>query len=149
MLANLRHVLDATACGAIQDEIDENVKSLFELGKSHYTFAKSLSKQYWRQRISRFYDGVYNIRRAVNLHENGSFRTYIEDHKKTDLPAGLNDHNTYTVRLRDLREDRNLSDYDHTATETDLVLSQDEAEQITTSFVQDAYSYLVGRGVSL
>ena len=149
MLANLRHILDADACNAIQNEINENVKLLFELGESHHTFATQLAKQYWRQRISRFYYGAYNIRRAVNLHENGSFRTDVDDHKKTELPSGLNNFNTYSIRLRDLREDRNLSDYDHTAREADLVLTQDEAESIVTDFLDDARIYLASRGVAI
>lgn len=149
MLANLRHILDATACDAIQDEININVKLLFELGESHHAFAKQSSRQYWRQRISRLYYGAYNIRRAVNLHESGSFRTDVDDHKKTELPFSLGNASTYTVRLRDLREDRNLSDYDHTAKESDLVLTQDEADLIVTNFLDDARVYLVSRGVSL
>lgn len=149
MLANLRHILDTTGCDAIQSEINVNVKLLFELGKSHHVFARQLSQQYWRQRISRLYYGAYNVRRAVNLHENGSFRTDIDDHKKTELPSGLNNASTYSIRLRDLREDRNLSDYDHTAIESDLVLTQDEAELIVTDFLDDASRYLVSRGVTL
>lgn len=149
MLANLRHILDPTACNAIQSEINVNVKLLFELGESHHAFAKQLLNQYWRQRISRLYYGAYNVRRAVNLHESGSFRTDVDDHKKTELPSGLNNASTYTIRLRDLREDRNLSDYDHTALESDLVLTQDEAELIVTDFIADAKAYLVSRGVTL
>lgn len=149
MLANLGYILDAGACGAIQNEINDNVRQLFDLGKSHYEFARTLPGQHWRQRISRFYYGAYNARRAINLYENGAFRTDVSDHKKTDLPSSLLNHSTYEVRLRDLREDRNLSDYDHTASEADLILTQDEAEEITAYFLRDARLYLVDRGVSV
>jgi hypothetical protein len=149
MLANLRHILDSAAFDAIQSEITLNVRLLFELGESHHAFARQLPMQHWRQRISRLYYGAYNVRRAVNLHENGAFRTDVDDHKKTELPSNLNNASTYSVRLRDLREDRNLSDYDHTAVELDLVLTQNEAELIVTDFITDARTYLVGRGVIL
>lgn len=45
--------------------------------------------------------------------------------------------------------DRNLSDYDHTAVESDLVLTQDESESIVTDFIADLRAYLVSRGVAL
>lgn len=149
MLANLSHILDASACNVIRSEIDKNVKLLFDLGESHYLFAKQLAKSHWRQRISRLYYGAYNARRAINLHEDGSFGTDVDDHKKTGLPDKLNNSSTYTNQLRVLREDRNLSDYDHTASEADLVLTQDEAERFVTDFLKDARLYLVSRGIAL
>jgi hypothetical protein len=149
MLANLRQILDLDACHAIEDEINDNVKQLFNLGESHYIFAKNLPHQHWRQRISRFYYGAYNVRRAVNLHENGSFSTDVDDHKKTRLPDGFNNASTYSTQLAVLREDRNLSDYDHTASETDLLLTQAETEKLVTDFINDARAYLTSRGIIL
>jgi hypothetical protein len=67
MLENIRHILDQKACDTIQDEIDKNVKALFDLGLEHFNFAKQTPSQYWRQRISRFYYGAYNVRRARKL----------------------------------------------------------------------------------
>lgn len=149
MLENLRHILDSAACSAIQDEIDENVRLLLKLGNSHHVFAKSLPKQHWRQRISRFYYGAYNVRRAVNLHKDGSYKTDVDDHKKTDIPQEIESFSTYQIRLRDLREDRNLADYDHTAVESDLILTQEEAERIVASFIADVEGYLGRRGIVL
>lgn len=149
MLANLKNILDETALNAIQNEINDNVKLLFGLGNSHYLFAKNLAREHWRQRISRFYYGAYNIRRAVSLHENGSFGTEVDDHKKTSLPDDLPNHSTYKNQLQMLREDRNLSDYDHTAVEADLVLGQDEAENFVSDFLDDVKEYLTNRGVIL
>ncbi len=85
LLENIKHILDANAYQAIQDEINENVKALFELGQSHYSFAQNLNKKHWRQRISRFYYGAYNVRRAIHLHFNGVYNTDITDHKKFDV----------------------------------------------------------------
>ena len=147
MLTNLSHILDEAACTAIQNEINANVKLLFQLGESHYMFAKELGRQHWRQRISRFYYGAYNVRRAISLHENGSFGTEVDDHKKTALPNALNNAHTYTNQLKVLREDRNLSDYDHTATESDLVLTQNESEAVVRDFIEDARFFLENRGV--
>jgi hypothetical protein len=147
MLANLRYILDPAACTAIENEINANVKLLFKLGESHYMFAKELGRQHWRQRISRFYYGAHNVRRAISLHENGSFGTEVDDHKKTELPSSLNNASTYTNQLKVLRDDRNLSDYDHTATEIDLVLTQNETEVFVTDFLRDARLFLESRGV--
>ncbi len=149
MLANLSHILDPDACNRIRHEIDMNVKLLVDLGESHYAFAKQLSRQYWRQRVSRFYYGAYNVRRAINLHERGVFRMDVEDHRKIDLPSGLSNHSTYKIRLQELRDDRNLSDYDHTAAESDLLIAQDDAEQIVEGFISDSKIYLSKKGVSL
>lgn len=149
MLNNLSHILDATAYSAIQSEINKNVKLLFLLGESHYIFAKQIGREHWRQRISRFYYGAYNVRRALNLHESGLYQTDVEDHKNTKLPSGLNNYNTYQFRLKDLREDRNLADYDHIATEADLVHTQSDVESMVTDFINDARVYLVSRGVVL
>jgi hypothetical protein len=149
MLSNLQHILDADAYNSLKNEIDENVKSLFELGESHYLFAKQLTRQHWRQRISRFYYGAYNVRRSISLHENGSYGTEVDDHKKTSLPNGFNNSSTYSIQLHTLRDDRNLSDYDHTAVELDLVITQDEAEILVADFLHDARTYLTNRGFIL
>jgi hypothetical protein len=130
MLTNLSHILDRNACDAIQSEIDANVQLLFSLGESHYMFAKQLTRQHWRQRVSRFYYGAYNVRRAVSLHESGSYSTDVKDHAKTQLPTELENSDTYKNQLHVLRDDRNLSDYDHTAIEDDLVLTQSEVETL-------------------
>ena len=149
MLKNLRHILDAGACDAIQNDINLNVRQLFNLGESHYMFAKQLDIEHWRQRISRFYYGAYNVRRAIGLHHNGSYGTEVDDHKKTLLPDELNNHSTYSNKLGVLRDDRNLSDYDHTSVESDLVNTQNDTELFVTSFIDDAKAYLVSRGVTL
>ncbi len=149
MLKNLRHILDDDACNAIRNEINANVKLLFDLGESHYIFAKHLAKQHWRQRISRFYYGAYNVRRAISLDDSGSFGTEVDDHKKTILPNELSNHSTYSNQIGVLRDDRNLSDYDHTSVESDLVNTQDDTELFVTSFIADAKIYLVSRGVTL
>lgn len=149
MLSNLRSFLDHPSCERIQEEINKNVKLLFELGLYHYDFAKSLQKRDWRQRISRFYYGAYNLRRAIRLHESGSFSTEVDDHKKNQLPDDFNNASTYAVQLPILRDDRNLADYDHTAVESDLVLTQEDVEILVKDFFIDSRAYLTSRGVLL
>ncbi len=68
MLENLRNVLDVGACDAIEQEINKNVISLFELGEEHFRFAQGIERRVWRQRMSRLYYGAYNVRRAIVLH---------------------------------------------------------------------------------
>lgn len=149
LLSEIRHIIGQQAIEAIESEIENNVKLLFILGESHYEFARQLNRIHWRQRISRFYYGAYNIRRALNLYNDGSFSTESSDHKKTELPSNLNNSATYQTRLHDLRADRNLADYDHTAVETDLIITQDEVELFVTNFIQDSRIFLTSQGLTL
>ena len=150
MLENIRHIIDAGATRAIEDEIEKNTQELFALGEEHYDFAKHTAKSHWRQRISRFYYGAYNVRRAIQLYDSGVYSTDSSDHKKIDqMPQSLNNIQTYKNKLRSLREDRNLADYDHSASESDLVFTQDDYEQLVTDFINDARTFLTQKGVSL
>ncbi len=150
MLENLRHFLDTSACNAIQQEIDKNVKALFLLGEEHFQFAKQTPKKLWRQRISRLYYGAYNVRRAVVLHNDGIYRTDASDHKNMhNIPDTFPNKDKYKIQLVTLRDDRNLADYDHDAGEPDLILSQDTAETLVADFIKDARNFLKNRGVNV
>ncbi len=150
MLENIRPLLDQKACDAIQEEIDKNVKALFDLGLEHFHFAKQTPSQYWRQRISRFYYGAYNVRRALQLHYNGDYNTDVSDHKNIyKMPDDLPHKETYKRSLVDIRDDRNIADYEHSASESDLTLTQDKVEKIVTDFIDDVRTFLINRGVSL
>ena len=150
MLKNIRPLLDQNACNAIQEEIDKNVKALFDLGLEHFNFAKQAPSQYWRQRISRFYYGAYNVRRALQLHYNGDYNTDVSDHKKIyNMPDDLPNKEIYKSQLVAIREDRNLADYDHSASESDLTLTQDATKIIVTGFIDDVRTFLINRGISL
>jgi hypothetical protein len=150
MLENIRHILDVSAATAIENEIEKNTKEIFALGEEHYNFAKHTPKSHWRQRISRFYYGAYNVRRAIQLYHSGIYSTDSSDHKKIDqIPESLNNIDIYKVKLRSLREDRNLADYDHSASENDLLLTQDDYEQFVTNFINDVRTFLKDKGVSL
>jgi len=150
MLENLRNVLDVDAYDVIEQEINKNVISLFELGNEHFRFAQGTEQRFWRQRISRLYYGAYNVRRAIALHFKGAYHTDVSDHKNiSDIPDDFPHTNIYKTRLIDLREDRNLADYDHTAVEADLLLTQDEAETLVSDFIRDARNYLNNRGFTI
>jgi len=150
MLENIRYLLEKDACDAIQDEIDKNVKELFDLGLEHFHFAKQTPSQYWRQRISRFYYGAYNVRRALQLHYSGEYNTDTSDHKKIyEVPNDLPNKEIYKSQLVVIRDDRNIADYDHLASENDLTLTQDEVEKIVTDFIGDVRTFLINRGISL
>jgi hypothetical protein len=72
------------------------------------------------------------------------------DHKKVDnLPDDFPNKNTYANRLNVLREDRNLSDYDHSARSDDLVYRIEDSDEIVGKFLRDARKYLRGRGVNV
>ncbi len=150
LLENLRGVVDTAACAAIEEEINRNVVGLFRLGEHHFTFAKAASRTDWRQKISRFYYGAYNVRRAVQLQTDGVYRTDVSDHKSIDeFPPHFPNSSTYKVQLVTLRDDRNLSDYSHDVSEADLILSVSDAEALVTTFVADAKKFLISRGLTL
>lgn len=150
MLEALRTIVDADGCNQIQAAIDSNVRGLFGLGESHFEFARSTQRTQWRQRISRFYYAAYNVRRAVMLNEHGHYSTDSSDHKTVDrLPDSLPNRERYMRQLLDLRNDRNLADYDHFAEEADLVASQTDTENMVDGFIQDTRAYLLSRGFTV
>ena len=147
---NLVTVVDSTAISAIEAEISANVAQLYALGRSQYYFAKRQSGRSWRQKVSRLYYAAYNVSRAIRLYVNGEYSIDSSDHKRIEsLPDDFPNTNKYGNRLRVLRDDRNLCDYDHTAKPDDLVLGVNEAEELVQQFLKDAQSYLSQRGVSL
>jgi hypothetical protein len=148
--SNLTAVLEPAGLAAIEAEISVNVSQLYALGRRHFLFAVRQGSRDWRQKISRFYYGAYNISRAVRLCVHGEYSTEVGDHKKVDsLPDDFPDRNTYANRLTVLREDRNLCDYDHTADRGDLVYSLDDSREVVEKFLRDSKKYLKGRGVSV
>jgi len=148
MLENIRHLLDPNAVQLLVNEINRNGIGLFRLGHQHYRFAVQIDFRFWRQKVSRLYYSVYNVRRAVVLIQNGVYNTDLSDHKNVgELPADFPNRETYTRRFTDLRNDRNLADYSHDASKKDLVISPSEAEDLARQFLKDARSYLRVRGV--
>ena len=150
LVRNVSHVLDPTAVARLQSEIDKNVAALFQLGSEHNAFARSIAHRHWRQRVSRFYYAALNIKRAVTLKASGDFSTDVSDHKNVGiLPKDFQNQSTYGTRLENLRDDRNIADYSHVSSETDLILSPAEAEALVNDFQGDAQTYLKKRGVSI
>jgi hypothetical protein len=147
---NLVHIVDAAAIDAIEADICANCAQLYVLGRSHYLFARRQSGRDWRQQVSRLYYGAYNVSRAVRLCVNGEYSNEVADHKKIEaIPDDFPNKNTYANRLKVLREDRNLCDYDHTAALSDLILVPADALQLVTEFLRDARTYLVQHGVQI
>jgi hypothetical protein len=52
-------------------------------------------------------------------------------------------------KFRNLRDDRNLADYSHLASETDLLISVIDAENLVTNFLTHAKKYLTQIGMPL
>ena len=147
---NLASVLDQAALQLVEDAIRANVLLLFSLGSQHYSFARRLPNRHWRQAVSRAYYGAYNVSRAVRLQVSGEFSTDAKDHQKFDsLPDDFPKKSTYSNRLATLRDDRNLCDYDHTATEADLVIGRAAALTLAEEFIADAKGYLTSLGTAI
>lgn len=150
MIRNLDHLLSKQELKKLTDDLDRNVVQLFELGVSHFKFAAPLTDADWRQKISRLYYAVYNIRRAVMLKDSGAFSTESSDHKTVDqLPDKIRNKELHITKLRELREDRNLADYSHLAVITDLVISPTDALTFSIQFIDDCRQFLLTSGVAL
>jgi len=150
MIQNLNHILEQQELDKITAELDRNVRQLFQLGKSHFSFAQGLGDKDWRQKISRLYYAAYNVRRAVALKNSGAFSTESGDHQKVDqLPDNMDNRESHLTNLRNLREDRNLSDYNHEAKVTDLVLNPGDALNFVTQFLADSAKFLKDQGVTV
>lgn len=100
----------------------------------------------WRQKISRLYYAVYNFRRSVVLRDSGRFSTEPSDHNNVEqLPEGVEHRESHVLKLRSLREDRNLADYSHQAVITDLVISPADALVFANTFHSDCRSFLLSK----
>lgn len=149
MIQNLNHLLAQQEIDKLTAELNRNVIALFSLGQSHFKFASTLPNSEWRQKISRLYYGVYNVRRAVTLNHSGRFSTDSSDHQNTELPDGVLHKEAHISNLRNLREDRNLADYSHQAAVTDLVMSPDDATIFAQQFIADCQQFLLQKGVTV
>ncbi len=149
MINNLNHLLEVTELQKLTSELHRNVVELYNLGIAHYTFAADLRDEDWRQKISRLYYAVYNVRRALMLKHNGSFSTDASDHQKIDdLPEQLKNRESHITNLRTLREDRNLADYSHLARVEDLIIKPNDAKVFASSFIENCKEYLTMNGLS-
>lgn len=146
---NLGHILDPQALAAIENDIAENARGLLALAEDHLSHAGRFRKQKgWRQAISRLYYAAYNAFRAVRLYTDGHYSTDGSDHKRLNtLPSDFPERETYANRLQTLREDRNLCDYDHAATVSDLIASRQEHAALVSQFIADVKRYLSTKGL--
>jgi len=139
----LSGVLSKKSAKAFDVEIKQNVIQLFSLGEQHYNFARTTSGAHWRQVVSRAYYGAYGISRAIRLATTGAYTRESKDHEKIgDLPDDFPDKATYANRLRLLRDDRNLCDYDHSAVQPDLAITVADALTLVDSLLVHARTYL-------
>jgi hypothetical protein len=147
---NIKYILSEDSKRLFEEEINKNVKLLYELGLSHFEFASKIDKKHWRQKISRLYYAAYNLRRAIQLKFDGLYSQDTSDHKNIgSLPDSFPSSSTYKSSFTALRDDRNVCDYDHTATEEDLVLNQVEAETLVRNFLNDSKNFLNKYGVTI
>lgn len=139
----LAHILSKKSAAAFDADVKLNVLQLFSLGLEHLNFAGMLGPTNWRQIVSRSYYGAYSVSKSVRLAVNGQYSREVKDHEKVgDLPDDFPDKNMYANRLRLLRDDRNLCDYDHTVREADLGMSSTDARALVMGLVGHARGYL-------
>ena len=74
----------------------------------------------------------------------------VTDHKRIgEFPDDFPNSNTFATSLEGLRDDRNLADYNHDATESDLLKTPGDVETLVTAFRTAAHKYLTDRGITL
>lgn len=145
---HLAGILSKKSTRAFDTAVRENVIQLFRLGEQHYTFSQAIAAQHWRQIVSRSYYAAYNVSKAVRLAVNGHYSQEVKDHEKVgDLPDDFPNKNIYANKLRLLRDDRNLCDYDHTAVQADLGTTSSDTLILVGDLIGDARKYLRARNV--
>ncbi|MCC5074695.1 hypothetical protein [Xanthomonas campestris] len=142
LMRNLAGILDEGQISLIDAAISQEAKRIFELGESHRKFVESVPSAEWRQCVSRLYYAAYNCRRAIALRCDGAFSTESNDHQKVDLISkSVENSSTYSHKLKDLRDDRNLADYSHLAQEADLLATVEDSREFVNSFFVHAKEY--------
>jgi len=148
--ANLAHLLTGPELARLDQEILGNSASLFALAREHFEFARLHCRGHWRQRTSRLYYAAYACVRAARLAHSGHYSMETNEHQRINqIPEILVGRSEYEVQLPNLREDRNLADYDHSATELDLILSPRDAEELVENLLRDVKAYLQACGATL
>ncbi len=146
---NLSSILDKAALDRIETEIEENVLALLGLAKRYYHFARKQSSPNWRQEISRLYYAAYNASRAVRLYVSGDYSTDVRDHQKYErLPDDFPNRAQYVNQIAVLRTDRNICDYEHASTASDLALGSTKSTELVEAFLNDVMTYLAGKGLN-
>jgi len=147
---NLQGILVEAELEKIRIAVKKEVRLLYSLGQDHFQFAKSISHNTWRQKVSRLYYAAYNTRRAIQLQDSGKYSTDVSDHKEIDnLPQNLNRRTIHGSMLKQLRDDRNLADYSHLGKAEDLFTTTQELEEMVEGFIEDCKSYLIAAGITL
>lgn len=147
---NLQGVVDASALDAIESCLCENVRQLFELARQHLSLATKLTATHWRHSVSRAYYAAYSAARAVRLYTTGEYSTDVKDHQRFDqLPDDFPQRERFANQLSVLRDDRNLSDYDHSATAEELVLGRSDSIALAREFLDEAKGYFSSKGLRL
>lgn len=150
ILVSLTGLINEDQLEILNEEHRRHSKAMFDLGLYHFRFAASLHTSHWRQRVSRLYYGAYNGSKAIRYLVDGSHSTEVSDHKKVgNLPDDFPDHETFGVRLKELREDRNTCDYNHAANAGDLFILQNDAVDLVRNFLRTTKGYLNSRGLDI
>jgi hypothetical protein len=141
--STLLPIVGKKAASKIEVDLQKHARGLFRLGRSHLRFAKSIRTQDWRQIVSRAYYAAYNMSRSVRLFVKGEYSDDSKDHQNFGLlPDNFPSQATYVNKLGLLRDDRNISDYDHNAKVGDLSITPSDAVRLADDFAKDAARYL-------
>lgn len=143
----LKGIVSEAELNKIEEELKKHIKKLVRLGEAHLRYANNLNGAgSWRQRVSRAYYACYSLSKAIRLAEDGIYSTDSSDHKKIgSLPNDFDDKPTWENKLTQFRADRNIADYDHSATEKELEVTSGTYLSDATLFTKKAKEYLKGK----
>lgn len=148
LILTLSKIVGRRAIKQIKDEKKKNVRALLRLSFCHYKLAASIQdKRQWRQIVSRAYYCCYIASKAIRLATDGDYSEEVKDHEKIAyLPDDFPEKNERSNFLNTFRGDRNICDYDHTATLKDLEYSVTYYLEKSQTFLKDSKSFLKKRG---
>jgi len=144
----LQGILEPNELEKIDKALAANVRQFLTLANSHLRFARRAEgPASWRQRVSRAYYACYAASRAVRLGVFARYSQETDDHKRAgDLPKDFPDLERWQDVLIKLRGDRNLADYDHTATQRTLENTSADYVRMTGEFLAASRDYLRAKG---
>jgi hypothetical protein len=146
------------ALGVPADAVDAQArhvcKCYLQLAYQHLEEAEgALSRPFARTVYSRAYYAAYSASKAARYFASGFVSLKGDDHKKAgvELPGDLDDLDSWSLLISDLREHRVRADYDNWHdTPANHTMAPDEALKRARNFVEAISRYLTEKhGISL
>ena len=156
--AKIRAILEQYLSPQFFKEYDTAVRNatlrFIRLSEQHLRAAilASKNKKLWRTTVSRAYYACYSASRALRYLVTGNISMgEVADHKKIgELPNDFPDRLKWADVLVEMRNDRNLADYQPWSNSLkELAVQPSLTLVLAENFVREAKKYLKSRGVRI